>query len=56
MTKKKKCTGCNKTKTLDLFNNDKRATDGATTRCKECMASYKRNRKKQEIVAYIFAD
>lgn len=54
--KKKKCTGCNKTKSLDLFNLDNKAADKKTSRCKECMAAYKRNRKKQEIVAFIFAD
>jgi len=35
------CTKCKEEKTLDKFRNDKYTRDGKTTRCKECLSTYK---------------
>jgi NAD-dependent SIR2 family protein deacetylase len=52
--KKQICTKCKVKKPSTDFSVDKRATSGRCTQCKKCMAAYKRNRFKQEIVAYDF--
>jgi hypothetical protein len=50
--KKKVCTKCNIKKVLTDFPRDRRSSDDRTSRCKDCMNEYKRNRGKQEIVAF----
>jgi hypothetical protein len=52
--KKQVCTKCKVKKLTTEFSVDKRASSGKCTQCKKCMAEYKRNRGKQEIVAYDF--
>lgn len=53
---KKVCTKCKKNKTLDKYSPDKRASDGKTSQCTECMSSRKKNRYQDTIIAYVFAD
>ena len=52
--KKQVCTKCKVEKLNTDFSVDKRATSKRCTQCKKCMAAYKKNRKKQDIVAFDF--
>ena len=52
--KKKVCTKCKIKKPETDFSVDKKASSGRCTKCKKCMAAYKRDRIKQDIVAYDF--
>ena len=52
--KEQVCTGCNVKKPVTDFAVDRRASSGITTRCKACMKAYKKQRRKQEIVAFDF--
>lgn len=50
----KVCTKCKVKKPVTDFAVDRKASSGRCTQCKKCMAAYKRNRKKQDIVAFDF--
>ena len=52
--KEQVCTKCNVKKPKTDFAVDRRAKSGITTRCKACMKAYKKQRRKQEIVAFDF--
>ena len=52
MKTEKICRGCNTVKKLEEFARDKKASDKRTTRSLECTRQYKKNRFKQEIVAF----
>lgn len=45
------CSRCNNTKTLDEFNNDRKASDGKQSACRECMkiakAKYRQNNREE---------
>lgn len=53
---KKICTKCKRNRPLDKYSPDKRATDGKTSECTECMSNRKRAKKQDVIIAYIFPD
>lgn len=52
--KEQVCTKCKVKKPVTDFAVDRKASSGRCTQCKKCMAAYKRNRKKQDIVAFDF--
>lgn len=52
----KLCTKCKQSKPIDKFSPDKRASDGKTSQCRECMSDRRKNKYKDAIVAYIFPD
>ena len=52
--KKQVCTKCKVEKLTTDFSIDRKASNGRCTHCKKCMAAYKKNRKKQDIVAFDF--
>ena len=52
----KTCSKCGTIKVLDEFANDRSARDKKTAKCKQCLREYKKNRGRQEIVAFNFFD
>lgn len=52
--KEQVCTKCKVNKPIIDFAVDRSAKSGITTRCKACMKAYKKQRRKQEIVAFDF--
>ena len=52
--KEQVCTKCKVAKLVTDFSIDRKASNGRCTHCKKCMSEYKKNRKKQDIVAFDF--
>jgi len=48
----KKCTGCKKTKTLDLFAKLKRGKHGKQTKCKECSNALAKKHREKDLEHY----
>lgn len=46
----KSCTKCGKSKPLDDYGPDKRATDNKQSQCKDCYAAYQRERRKDPVL------